>query len=124
MQFVITGEQGILQHAIVQLKKVPLKEQRGPQERLHLKSLLSRNETDNKLELTFLQSFLLPIQRWADKLLGDYHLHFPEVHKLIMFGIYVMFCFKSKSFHPYMLLGFSKDGKYGSCCDGFSEASS
>ncbi|KAM7476875.1 hypothetical protein LguiB_024118 [Lonicera macranthoides] len=78
-QFVITGDQGVLQHAIEQLMKIPLKEQRGPQERLHLKSLHSRVETDTKLpELTFLQSFLLPIQKWADKLLGDYHLHFPE----------------------------------------------
>ncbi|KAL2478154.1 hypothetical protein Fot_47168 [Forsythia ovata] len=83
-QFVITGEQGILQHAIEQLKKIPLKEQRGPQERLHLKSLTCRVESEKGFEeLTFLQSFLLPIQKWADKLLADYHLHFAEGSKMM-----------------------------------------
>ncbi|KAK2989872.1 hypothetical protein RJ640_015204 [Escallonia rubra] len=78
-QFVITSEQGLLQHAIDQLKKIPLKEQRGPQERLHLKSLHCKVESDQKsADLTFLQSFLLPIQKWADNQLGDYHLHLPE----------------------------------------------
>ncbi|KAG5227730.1 protein unc [Salix suchowensis] len=74
-QYVITQEQGILKHAIVQLKKIPLKEQRGPQERLHLKSLLSKVEGE---ELPFFQSFLSPVQKWADKQLGDYHLNFAE----------------------------------------------
>ncbi|KAK9912696.1 hypothetical protein M0R45_036546 [Rubus argutus] len=79
-QHVITSEQGILQHAIEQLKKIPLKEQRGPQERLHLKSLHSRVEgKEGYQDLSFLQSFLSPIQKWADKQLGDYHLHFAEV---------------------------------------------
>ncbi|GFZ02442.1 hypothetical protein Acr_15g0010500 [Actinidia rufa] len=78
-QFVITSEQGILQHAIVQLRKIPLKEERGQQERLHLKSLLSRVEREEGVrELTFLQSFLSPIKKWVDKQLGDYHLHFSE----------------------------------------------
>ncbi|XP_058079105.1 protein unc-13 homolog [Magnolia sinica] len=75
-QFVITGEQKLLQYAIDQLKKIPLKEQRGPQERLHLKSLHCLVEGSR--DLTFMQSFLLPIQIWADKKLGDYHLHFAE----------------------------------------------
>ncbi|CAB4268334.1 unnamed protein product [Prunus armeniaca] len=79
-QHVITSEQGVLKHAIEQLKKIPLKEQRGPQERLHLKSLHCRVEGDQgHQDLSFLQSFLLPIQKWADKQLGDYHLHFSEV---------------------------------------------
>ncbi|XP_055817043.1 protein unc-13 homolog [Solanum dulcamara] len=78
-QFVITGEQRILQYVIEQLKKIPLKEQRGPQERMHLKSLHSRVEIDKGFqELTFLQSFLLPISKWADKQLGDYHLNYAE----------------------------------------------
>ncbi|KAL3814736.1 hypothetical protein ACJIZ3_016004 [Penstemon smallii] len=83
-QFVITGEQGILQHAINQLKKIPLKEQRGPQERLHLKSLSCRVESEAGFqEVTFLQSFLLPIQKWADMQLTDYHLHFAEGSKMM-----------------------------------------
>ncbi|KAJ4977919.1 hypothetical protein NE237_008699 [Protea cynaroides] len=78
-QFVVTGELGLLQHVIGQLKKIPLKEQRGPQERLHLKSLCSKVEVEGRFrELTFLQSYLSPIQKWADKQLGDYHLHFAE----------------------------------------------
>lgn len=78
-QFVITSEQGILQHAIEQLKKIPLMEQRGPQERLHLKSLHSKVKGEEGFQvLTFLQSYLSPIQKWADKQLGDYHLHFAE----------------------------------------------
>ncbi|CAI9102753.1 OLC1v1001072C1 [Oldenlandia corymbosa var. corymbosa] len=78
-QFVLTGELGLLKDSIEQLKRIPLKEQRGQQERLHLKSLLSRVENANGLQdMTFLQSFLLPIQKWADKQLGDYHLHYPE----------------------------------------------
>ncbi|CAA0808974.1 Protein of unknown function (DUF810 [Striga hermonthica] len=83
-QFVITGEQDILQHAIDQLKRIPLKEQRGPQERLHLKSLSCRFQNEKGLqELTFLQSFLLPIKKWADTRLTDYHLHFPEGSKMM-----------------------------------------
>ncbi|CAK7336489.1 unnamed protein product [Dovyalis caffra] len=74
-QYVITQEHGLLKHAIHQLKKIPVKEQRGPQERLHLKSLLSKVEGE---ELPFFQSFLSPIQKWADKRLGDYHQNFAE----------------------------------------------
>ncbi|CAK9316420.1 unnamed protein product [Citrullus colocynthis] len=78
-QFVITSEQGMLQHAIEQLKKIPLKEQRGPQERLHLKSLhMELEEEGSSRDFSFLQSFILPIQSWSDRLLGDYHLHFSE----------------------------------------------
>ncbi|CAK9133650.1 unnamed protein product [Ilex paraguariensis] len=85
-QFVITSEQRILRFAIEQLKKIPLKEQRGPQERLQLKSLRCRVESEQGFqEFTFLQSFLLPIQKWADKQLGDYHLHFAEVYTRTLF---------------------------------------
>lgn len=77
-QYVMTSEQGILQHAMEQLTKIPLKEQRGPQERSHLNSLHSKFEQGGFRDLSFLQSFLSPIQRWADKQLGDYHLHFAE----------------------------------------------
>ncbi|KAL6495753.1 Protein unc-13 [Orobanche gracilis] len=82
--FVITGEQDIMQLAIDQLKRIPLMEQRGPQERLHLKSLSCRVQSEKGFqELTFLQSFLLPIQKWADTRLTDYHLHFAEGSKMM-----------------------------------------
>lgn len=74
-QFVITGAQEILQFVIQHLRKIPLKEQRGPQERLHLKSLRCSVESE---DFIFFQSFLSPIQKWVDKKLGDYHLHFSE----------------------------------------------
>lgn len=78
-QFVMTREHALLRHAIEQLNKVPLKEERGPQERMHLKSLYCKVETEEgSQELAFLQSFLIPIQKWADKQLADYHLHFSE----------------------------------------------
>ncbi|XP_072998980.1 protein unc-13 homolog isoform X2 [Typha latifolia] len=78
-QFVITGEQEILQFVIEHLRKVPLKEQRGPQERLHLKSLRCSVEVkESHQNFTFFQSFLFPIKKWADKMLEDYHLHFSE----------------------------------------------
>lgn len=64
-------------HALEQLNKIPLMEQRGQQERLHLKSL--RSKVEGERDMSFLQAFLTPIQRWADKQLGDYHLHFSEV---------------------------------------------
>lgn len=78
-QFVVTGEQALLQIVIEQLRKIPLKEQRGSQERLHLKGLhcLVKGEHGSQ-DLNFLQSYLLPIQKWADKKLGDYHLNFSE----------------------------------------------
>ena len=78
----ITGEKGMLHHAIDQLKKIPLKEQRGPQERLHLKSLQMQSKLVGEAgsrNINFLQAFLEPIQKWADRRLGDYHLHFVEV---------------------------------------------
>ncbi|KAJ8428771.1 hypothetical protein Cgig2_010775 [Carnegiea gigantea] len=83
-QFVIMGEKGMLHHAIDQLKKIPLKEQRGPQERLHLKSLQSKLEGEaGSRSINFLQAFLEPIQKWADRQLGDYHLHFVEDSKMM-----------------------------------------
>ncbi|KAL0872782.1 hypothetical protein Bca101_022487 [Brassica carinata] len=63
-QYVITSEQGLLRHAIQQLNKIPLREQRGPQERIHLKTLQCRVENE---EISFLESFLSPIRSWADK---------------------------------------------------------
>jgi hypothetical protein len=80
IQFVFTGEQGLLKVVIEHLRKIPLREQRGPQERLHLKSLRSSVDADDSYQdFTFFQSFLSPIQKWVDKKLNDYHLHFSEV---------------------------------------------
>ncbi|CAN6211562.1 unnamed protein product [Urochloa humidicola] len=78
-QFVLTGEQGLLKVVIDHLRKIPLREQRGPQERLHLKSLRSSVDAEGSYQdFTFFQSFLSPIQKWVDKKLNDYHQHFSE----------------------------------------------
>ncbi|AQK85045.1 hypothetical protein ZEAMMB73_Zm00001d037867 [Zea mays] len=83
-QFVLTGEQGLLKVVIDNLRKIPLKEQRGPQERLHLKSLRSSVDAEGSYQdFTFFQSFLSPIQKWTDKKLNDYHLHFSEGSSLM-----------------------------------------
>ncbi|XP_078152994.1 plant/protein (DUF810) isoform X1 [Carex rostrata] len=80
-QFVITGEQSLLPLVIEHLRKVPLKEQRGPQERLHLKALKCsvEGEEGRYQDYMFFQSFLSPVQKWVDKMLNDYHLHFSEM---------------------------------------------
>lgn len=76
----MTSEQGMLQHTIEQLNRIPLEEQRGPQEKSHLRSLYAKIDVGDGLrDVSFLQSFLVPIQRWANKRLGDYHLQFSEV---------------------------------------------
>ncbi|XP_068662392.1 protein unc-13 homolog isoform X2 [Aristolochia californica] len=78
-QIVITGEQGLLRCATEQLRKIPLKEQLGAQERSHLKSLRCSVEgEEGSQDFTFMESFLLPILKWADRQLRDYHLHFAE----------------------------------------------
>ncbi|OEL22041.1 hypothetical protein BAE44_0016941, partial [Dichanthelium oligosanthes] len=83
-QFVFTGEQGLLKVVIDHLRKIPLKEQRGPQERLHLKGLRSSVDAEGSYQdFTFFQSFLAPIQKWVDKKLNDYHLHFSEGSSLM-----------------------------------------
>lgn len=74
-QFVMTGESALLQHATLQMKKIALDGERSAQERIYMKSLCCSVETaDGYQELTFLQSFLLPVKKWSDKQLRDYHL--------------------------------------------------
>jgi hypothetical protein len=90
IQFVCTGEQELLKVVINHLRKIPLKEQRGPQERLHLKSLRRSIDAEGSYQdFTFFQSFLSPIQKWVDKKLNDYHLHFTEVCFLISWNGHV-----------------------------------
>lgn len=74
-QFVMTGESALLQHATLQMKKIASDGERSSQEGIYMKSLCCSVETTNGYqELTFLQSFLLPIKKWSDKKLRDYHL--------------------------------------------------
>jgi hypothetical protein len=105
-QFVLTGEQGLLKVVIDHLRKIPLKEQRGPQERLHLKSLRSSVDAEGSYQdFTFFQSFLSPVQKWVDKKLNDYHLHFSEVcFPTSWFGL-VLHCMHRQLFY----------GKYTLC---------
>lgn len=74
-QFVMTGESALLQHATLQMKKIASDGERSTQERAYIKSLFcSVENADGHQELTFLQSVLLPIKKWSDKQLRDYHL--------------------------------------------------
>jgi hypothetical protein len=76
----MTGESALLQHATLQMKKIASDGERSAQERIYMKSLCCSVETaDGYQELTFLQSFLLPVKKWSDKQLRDYHLMSSEV---------------------------------------------
>ncbi|KAL4203380.1 hypothetical protein AMTRI_Chr01g103720 [Amborella trichopoda] len=83
-QFVITGEPNMLQLAAEQMKRISLREQRGSQERMYLRNLRCSVECEEgSRELTFMQSVLLPIQKWINKRLEDYHVHFAEGSNLM-----------------------------------------
>lgn len=78
-QFVLTGEEGLLQHASLQMKRIAADGQRSPQERFYMKSLRScKEDVGGPKELTFVESVLNPIKQWVDKRMEDYHAHFPE----------------------------------------------
>ncbi|KAH9315987.1 hypothetical protein KI387_024614, partial [Taxus chinensis] len=78
-QFVLTGESGLLQHATQHMKRIAFDGQRSTQERLYMKNLrCSLDNVDGYQELTFVQSVLIPIKKWTDKRLVDYHANFPE----------------------------------------------
>eukprot|EP01018_Ginkgo_biloba_P012594 Gb_03723 [translate_table: standard] len=78
-QFVLTGESALLQRATQQMKRIALDGQRSAQERLYMKSLrCSVQSDDGHRELTFVQSFMLPIRKWCDRRLRDYHLQLSE----------------------------------------------
>lgn len=78
-QFVLTGESDLLRHATQQMKRIALDGQRSAQERQYLKSLCCSVENgDGHKELSFVEAILIPIKKWTDKRLGDYHTHFHE----------------------------------------------
>eukprot|EP01018_Ginkgo_biloba_P033708 Gb_29552 [translate_table: standard] len=78
-QFVLTGEEAILYIATQQMQRIASAGQRCVQERIYMKTLCSTVETDGFCtDLTYVHSLLIPIKFWADKRLGDYHLHFPQ----------------------------------------------
>ncbi|KAI5083096.1 hypothetical protein GOP47_0002839 [Adiantum capillus-veneris] len=82
-QFVLTGEEGLLQHASLQMKRIAADGQRSPQERFYMKTLRScREGPDGTEDLTFVESVLGPIKQWVDKRMEDYHMHFTDVSKM------------------------------------------
>lgn len=85
-QFVLTGEESLLQHTTLQMKRIAMDGQRSAQERFYMKSLRSVMEgNDGSRELTFVQSVLAPIKQWVDKRLEDYHLHLADASKMEAF---------------------------------------
>lgn len=82
-QFVLTDEEGLLQHASLQMKRIAADGQRSPQERFYMKSLRScRESVDGPKELTFVESVLGPIKQWVDKRMEDYHVHFADASRM------------------------------------------
>lgn len=80
LQHVLTGEPALLQLAAQQMKRIASDSQRSTQERFYVKGLRAVVEgPDGPQELSYVQSVLMPIKRWADKQLQDYHLHFADV---------------------------------------------
>lgn len=80
LQYVLTGEPGLLEHATHQMKRIASDSQRSTQERFYIKGLKSTVEgPEGPQELSYVQSVLMPIKQWADKQLQDYHQHFAEV---------------------------------------------
>ncbi|KAH7421986.1 hypothetical protein KP509_13G084700 [Ceratopteris richardii] len=78
-QFVLTGENGLLEHASLQMKRIATDSQRSPQERFYMKTLRSSKEgPEGGQELTFVESILGPIKQWVDKHMEDYHAHFTD----------------------------------------------
>ncbi|GLJ55952.1 hypothetical protein SUGI_1201130 [Cryptomeria japonica] len=74
-QFVMTGESSLLQHAILQMKKISSHGQRSAQECTYMQSLCCSVENDDAhREQTFVESLLSPIKKWCDKRLRDFHL--------------------------------------------------
>lgn len=89
LKFVLTDEEGLLQHASLQMKRIAADGQRSPQERFYMKSLRScRESVDGPKELTFVESVLGPIKQWVDKRMEDYHVHFADVILLYLFILF------------------------------------
>ena len=82
----LTGEEELLQHASLQMKRIAADGQRSPQERFYMKSLRCYKEgKDGPQELTLVESVLYPIKQWVDKRMENYHLNFADVMFLPLF---------------------------------------
>ncbi|BBN07882.1 hypothetical protein MPTK1_4g07000 [Marchantia polymorpha subsp. ruderalis] len=78
-QYIMTGEEALLQHATQQMKKIASDAQRSAQERAYMRSLRCTVEDgDTHKEMSYVQSVLVPIKQWADKQLEDYHSKFGD----------------------------------------------
>ncbi|KAL3689134.1 hypothetical protein R1sor_015443 [Riccia sorocarpa] len=78
-QYVMTGEEALLQYATQQMKKIDSDAQRSAQERAYLRNLrCSVEDGDTRKDLSYVQAVLVPIKRWADKQLEDYHARFSD----------------------------------------------
>lgn len=79
----LTGEGGLLQHAIQQMKRIASDAQRSAMERAYMQCLRATVEvSDGPKVYSFVQSVLTPIKLWADRRLDDYHSHFSDVRPL------------------------------------------
>ncbi|KAH7278739.1 hypothetical protein KP509_38G054500 [Ceratopteris richardii] len=82
-QFVLTGEEDLLRHALFHIKRFSANSQQSPQERSYMKTLRSCKEgADGSRELTFVESVVLPIKQWVDKRMEDYTTSFTNASKM------------------------------------------
>jgi hypothetical protein len=81
---IFIGESDLLRHATQQMKRI----EHSSQEIQYMKKSLccSVENGDGHKELYFVQAILIPIKKWTDKWLGDYHTHFHK-RSSIMEGI-------------------------------------
>ncbi|KAL1834842.1 hypothetical protein ACET3Z_004493 [Daucus carota] len=80
-QFVLTEEEMLLDHAIIEVQKLLSAESSRGKDEEYINSLVCYIECDDsKSEMSLVQAILWSITYWCDSKLQDYHLHFSEEH--------------------------------------------
>ena len=96
MKFVLTEEEMLLDHAIIEVQKLLSAESSRGKDEEYINSLVCYIECDDsKSEMSLVQAILWSITYWCDSKLQDYHLHFSEVASLSVLFLkpYLVFSF-------------------------------
>lgn len=82
-KFVLTEEESLLDHAILEVKKLLSAEINKGKDEEYLNSLICSTDCNgNKKELSLVQAIFWSMSFWCDSKLQDYHLHFSQVISL------------------------------------------
>lgn len=82
-KFVLTEEESLLDHAILEVKKLLSAEINKGKDEEYLNSLICSTDCNgNKKELSLVQAIFWSMSFWCDNKLQDYHLHFSQVISL------------------------------------------